>query len=308
MKNWIRQGDRVEGFPTIHIVSDGAGTTAVTAARAAAANYSVTNPTIELLPDVSDAEMVTRELTEHLEHHRKYYGVEPFILFYTSAGKEISAAIDKFGEDNEEVIVVDILRAPTQALVQATGIVPHAKAGALRALNDTYFKRIEAIEFTIAHDDGCMPEELTVADIVLIGVSRTSKTPTSIYLSQQGYKVANVPLDPLTEPPSQLFDVEPSRIFGLMTVPEVLVDIRRRRLGEAGNIASSYADYEQVCRDLDKARALMRKLGCIVVRTDNRAIEETSQEILRYFTNLHPNEHFSAKTTPVSRISASEGA
>ena len=308
MKNWIRQGERVEGFPTIHIVSDGAGTTAVTAARAAAANYSVTNPTIELLPDVSDPQMVVSELSAHLDHHRTYYGIEPFIVFYTSAGKEISSAIDRFADDNEEVIAVDILRAPTQALIQATGIVPHAKAGALRALNDTYFKRIEAIEFTIAHDDGCLPEELTMADIVLVGVSRTSKTPTSIYLSQQGYKVANVPLDPLTEPPSQLFDVDSSRIFGLMTVPEVLVDIRRRRLGQASNVASSYADYEQVCRDLDKARALMRKLGCIVVRTDNRAIEETAQEILRYYTNLHPNEHFSAKgSIPGRRISAAEG-
>ncbi len=308
MKNWIRQGERVEGFPTLHIISDGAGTTAVTAARAAAANYSVTNPTIELLPDVSDADMVRRELEEHLAHHRTYYGIEPFIIFYTSAGKEISSVIDAFADANDEVIAVDILRAPTQALIQATGVVPHAKAGALRALNDTYFKRIEAIEFTIAHDDGCMPEELTKADIVLVGVSRTSKTPTSIYLSQQGYKVANVPLDPLTEPPSQLFDVEPSRIFGLMTVPEVLVDIRKRRLGEAGGVARSYADYEQVCRDLEKARALMRKLGCIVVRTDNRAIEETAQEILRYFTNLHPSERFSAKSVVAARmISASEG-
>lgn len=308
MKNWIRQGDRVEGFPTIHIISDGAGTTAVTAARAAAANYSVTNPTIELLPDVSDPKMVVDELTAHLDHHRTFYGIEPFVVFFTSAGKEIANAIEKFADDNEEVIAVDILAAPTAALVKATGVVPHAKAGALRALNDTYFKRIEAIEFTIAHDDGCLPEELVNADIVLVGVSRTSKTPTSIYLSQQGYKVANVPLDPMTKPPSQLFDVEPSRIFGLMTVPEVLVDIRKRRLGNASGVAGSYADYEQVCRDLDEARALMRKLGCIIVRTDNRAIEETAQEILRYYTNMHPSEQFSAKSaTNARRIVALDG-
>ena len=306
MRKWIRQGDRVEGFPTIHIVSDGAGTTAVTAARAAAANYSVTNPTIELLADVSDADMVAAELEAHLEHHRTCYGIEPFIVFFTSAGKDISNAINAFADKNDEVIAVDILQGPTQALIQATGVVPHAKAGALRALNDTYFKRIEAIEFTIAHDDGCMPEELTKADIVLVGVSRTSKTPTSIYLSQQGYKVANVPLDPMTEPPAELFDVDPSRIFGLMTVPEVLVDIRRRRLGDANSVASSYADYEQVCRDLEKARALMRKLGCIVIRTDNRAIEETAQEILRYFTNLHPSDNFSAKSVSADASLASK--
>ena len=96
-----------------------------------------------------------------------------------------------------------------------------------------YFKRIEAIEFTIAHDDGRNPQELSQADIVLLGVSRSSKTPTSIYLAQQGYKVSNIPLDPTTEPPRELLDVERTRLFGLMTTAEVLIGIRQRRLGEA---------------------------------------------------------------------------
>lgn len=288
MRKWIRQGDRVEGFPTIHIVSDGAGTTAVTAARAAAANYSVTNPTIELLADVSDADMVAAELEAHLEHHRTYYGIEPFIVFFTSAGKDISNAINAFADKNDEVIAVDILQGPTQALIQATGVVPHAKAGALRALNDTYFKRIEAIEFTIAHDDGRNPQEMNQADIVLLGVSRSSKTPTSIYLAQQGYKVSNIPLDPSTEPPHEIFDVDSTRIFGLMTTPEVLVGIRQRRLGNAAVVASKYADPEYVYEDLDRARKLMRKLGCIVIHTENRAVEETAQEILRFYERMHP--------------------
>ena len=144
-----------------------------------------------------------------------------------------------------------------------------------------YFKRIEAIEFTIAHDDGRNPQELSQADIVLLGVSRSSKTPTSIYLAQQGYKVSNIPLDPTTEPPRELLDVERTRLFGLMTTAEVLIGIRQRRLGNASVVASSYADPE-------KARALMRKLGCIVIHTENRAVEETAQEILRYYERAHP--------------------
>ncbi|MGN0037664.1 MAG: pyruvate, water dikinase regulatory protein [Coriobacteriales bacterium] len=295
MRRWIRQGDRVEGFPTIHILSDGAGSTAVTVAKAAAAAFGITNPTIELLSDVTDPDDVRCELQEHLDYHRSRYELEPFVLFYTTSSRLVAFEARDFAARNPQVWAVDVLETAVKTLIDVTGTKPTAKAGTLRALNDKYFERIEAIEFTIAHDDGCRPEELTAADIVLIGVSRTSKTPLSIYLSQQGYKVANVPLDPLSTPPKQIYEVDPSRLFGLMTVPEVLVDIRKRRLGNASEVASSYADYEQVCRDLEQARTLMRRLGCIVVRTDNRAIEETAQEILRYYTNAHPSENFSAR-------------
>ncbi len=282
MRSWIRQGDRVDGFPTVHILSDGAGNTAMAVAKAAAAAFGIINPTLELLADVSSAADVREELQEHLDYHRMRYGMEPFVLFYTTSSREMAFEVRDFAAANDQVYAVDVLEQAVRTLVDVTGTKPTAKSGTLRALNDQYFKRIEAIEFTIAHDDGCRPEDLTQADIVLIGVSRTSKTPLSIYLSQQGYKV-------------QIYEVEPSRLFGLMTVPEVLVDIRRRRLGDAQGVASSYADYEQVCRDLEKSRTLMRRLGCIVVRTDNRAIEETAQEILRYYTNMHPSESFSAR-------------
>ena len=129
---------------------------------------------------------------------------------------------------------------------------------------------------------------MTQADIVLLGVSRSSKTPTSIYLAQQGYKVSNIPLDPSTEPPKEVFEVDRTRLFGLMTTPDVLIGIRQRRLGNAAVVASKYADPEYVYEDLDKARALMRKLGAIVVHTENRAVEETAQEILRYYERVHP--------------------
>ena len=144
------------------------------------------------------------------------------------------------------------------------------------------------MEFTISHDDGRNPQDLTEADIVLLGVSRSSKTPLSIYLSQLGYKVANVPLDFQSTPPKEIYDVDPTRLFGLIISAELLANIRKKRLGNAIGVAASYADLECVYEDLEKARALMRKLGCITVRTDNRAIEETAQEILRYYENTHP--------------------
>ena len=172
------------------------------------------------------------------------------------------------------------------------------KRQGLHVADQYYFRRIEAIEFTIAHDDGQNPEDLTKADIVLLGVSRSSKTPLSIYLAQQGLRVANVPLDPTTEPPSQIYDVDRTRLFGLMITPEVLLDIRRKRIkkaaGKAGGgqfamLAKNYADPEYIYRDLEASRALMRRLGCIVVHTEGRAVEETAQEILRYYERSHPS-------------------
>ena len=118
--------------------------------------------------------------------------------------------------------------------------------------------------------------------------SRSSKTPTSIYLAQQGYKVSNIPLDPSTEPPKEVYEVDRTRLFGLMTTADVLVGIRQRRLGNAAVAASQYADPEYVYEDLERARALMRKLGAIVIHTENRAVEETAQEILRYYERAHP--------------------
>ncbi|MDR2036042.1 MAG: kinase/pyrophosphorylase, partial [Coriobacteriales bacterium] len=126
------------------------------------------------------------------------------------------------------------------------------------------------------------------ADIVLIGSSRTSKTPLSIYLATQGYKVANVPLAPGTDPPKELFWVEQSNLFGLTSQPELLARIRLKRLGNAQSVAGNYASIDYVQEDLEESRILMRQLGCIVIRTDNRAIEEAAAEILHFYTTAHP--------------------
>ena len=209
-------------------------------------------------------------------------------MFYTLVDRSLSSQLAEYARDRDDIVAVDLVTDAISAISQMTGREPSTKPGGLHVADQYYFRRIEAIEFTIAHDDGRNPQELRQADIVLLGVSRSSKTPTSIYLSQQGYKVANIPLDPSTAPPKELFDVERTRLFGLMTTAEVLVGIRQRRLGNAVGVASRYADPEFVYRDLEEARALMRKLGCIVVHTENRAVEETAQEILRYYERAHP--------------------
>lgn len=288
MRSWITQGTTSEKLPTIHVVSDSIGATAQTIARAAAACFDCYDPAIEILPRVTSCENMIEELDEHVAFHRKR-GTRPFVLFYTLVNPCMRARIETYVQEHDDLIIgVDLMSDALDALAQATGREPAPEPGRLHSVNEHYFHRIEAMEFTISHDDGRNPQDLTEADIVLIGVSRSSKTPLSMYLSQLGYKVANVPLDPQTTPPKELYDVDSQRLFGLIISPEILADIRKRRLGNASNVAASYADLECVYQDLEKARAFMRKLGCIVIRTDNRAIEETAQEILRYYKSAHP--------------------
>jgi regulator of PEP synthase PpsR (kinase-PPPase family) len=149
-------------------------------------------------------------------------------------------------------------------------------------IDDEYYNRVQAMEYAVKHDDGNRPVGLIHADVVLVGISRTSKTPISIYLGYRGVRVANIPLALEVEPPSQLFDVDPRRVFGLVTTPEVLKKVRTARLKEFGTAVPGYADSEQIERELEMSRQLMRRLGCVVVNTADRAIEDVAHEIISY--------------------------
>lgn len=275
-------------FPTIHVISDSVGLTAQAVARAAAAQFGITNPVIEVMPKARTFDEIRSFIEDRSARHLQQTGDNRVLVFYTLVDAALSQRLAEYAAAHTNVVAVDLMTAALDALADMTDIAPSTKPGGLHVADQYYFRRIEAIEFTIDHDDGRNPHELTQADIVLLGVSRSSKTPTSIYLAQQGYKVANIPLDPVTDPPVQVYDVDRTRLFGLMTTPDVLVGIRQRRLGRARGVAATYADPEFVHDDLEKARTLMRKLGCIVVHTENRAVEETAQEILRYYEQVHP--------------------
>ncbi len=276
-------------LPTIHVISDSVGLTGQAVARAASSQFGVPNPRLEILPKVNSFNDVETFLDKHTALHKEEYGDGRMLVFYTLVNTEIAAALKDYVVKHPHIIAVDLIGDAIAAIAEFSGSTPSTKPGGLHVADRHYFKRIAALEFAIDHDDGRAPYDLTKADIVIIGVSRTSKTPLSIYLAQEGFKVANIPLDPNTDPPIELFDVDPKRIFGLMTKPEVLVGIRKRRLGNAAAVASEYAKPEYVYQDLEKARALMRKLGSIVIHTENRAVEETAQEILRYYELAYPD-------------------
>ena len=279
-------------LPTIHVMSDSMGITARAIARAAAVQFGVSEPCIELISKVKTLDEIVAFFEDHRQYHVNSLGKPDILVFYTLVDRGLARSFAEYAASSDYITAVDVLTPSIDALEKVTGVCPSSTAGMLHVADQNYFQRIEAQEFTIEHDDGRNAQDLPSADIVLIGVSRTSKTPLSIYLSQQGLKVANVPLDPQSEPPKEIWDVDRTRLFGLMTTVDVLRDIRKRRIGTgvALAVAGQYADEEYIYRDLDSARALMRKLNCIVIRTDGRAVEETAQEILRYYERWHPVE------------------
>jgi len=261
------------GEITVYILSDSLGETADQVAKAALTQFDGDVFHVVRLPKVS-----TRGQLQGLVAGACHDGG---VFLYTLAAPKLRDEMQRIATQLG-VVAVDILGPAVTALETVSQVSPAWEAGLTRLTDRGYFERIEALEFAVKHDDGRNTELLHEAEIVLVGVSRTSKTPLSMYLAFKGYRVANIPLSIEMEPPPQLFEVDNRRIFGLVTDPELLVEIRKQRLVELGGYARRYADMDAVQRELDEARALMRRLGCIVIKTGGRAIEETAQEILRY--------------------------
>ena len=176
----------------------------------------------------------------------------------------------------------DLLGHPIEAVAKVSGQAARMTPRARPPLNDAYFKRMSAIEFAVKYDDG-VPAGLHEADIVLVGVSRTSKTPLSIYLGYLGYKSANVPVVKSIEPPKELFEIPPAKIVGLTIDPNRLAEIRRARVRTMGGGARNrqYAELMEIYEELEQASKLHRRLGCPVIDISELSIEETAHRILR---------------------------
>ena len=176
---------------------------------------------------------------------------------------------------------LDLITPLLMRLAEFFGRSPRETPGLLHGVDEEYFRRIEALEFTVKNDDGQEVRYLTQADIVLVGVSRTSKTPLSIYLAHRGWKVANVPLVKGIEPPSELFQVDPGRIAGLVIDPQRLVEMSAARLRHlVQDPRAAYADYEKIEEELQYARAFFRRHGWVVVDVSGKAVEESANEVL----------------------------
>jgi regulator of PEP synthase PpsR (kinase-PPPase family) len=176
----------------------------------------------------------------------------------------------------------DLLGHPIESIAKVSGMAAKMKPGARPPLNSAYFKRMEAIEFAVKYDDG-VGSGLDAADIVLVGVSRTSKTPLSIYLGYLGQKAANVPVVKGIEPPAELFTIDQLKIVGLTIDAERLAEIRTSRLRSLGGTGQSrrYAELLEIYDELEQAEALHRRLGCPVIDVTGLSIEETAHRVVR---------------------------
>lgn len=258
---------------TLHILSDAIGETGESVARAISSQF----PDVRFHINRSAMIRSVDELREIVESH---LGDTTYLFVYTFAQGALHDEMDELVKRG--AVGIDLLGSMVSRIERITGKQASGQIGALRRTDKKYFDRIDAMEYAVSHDDGRHPEGLVHADVVLIGVSRTSKTPLSMYLAYRGLRTANIPLTPGTTPPDELFDVDPRRVYGLITSADLLVTIRTARMREIGTCVPEYATREYIERELEDARAVMRKIGCIVLSTASRAIEEVAQELMRY--------------------------
>ncbi len=265
---------------TIYTMSDSTGQTAETLSKAAIRQFKDTAPDLRHtpLPRITRPEQIHKML-EILGQNG------PCMIAYTLSVPSLKELLQERAEALG-IPVVDLLNPLIQTISNELDIAPPRREdGILRELDEEYYRRIESVEFAIRFDDGKDPKGLELADIILVGVSRTSKTPTCMFLAQNyAKKVANNPILFEHEPPPEIYDYK-EKAIGLIVRPEVLLEIRQARVKSLGlPINATYAQPEQIEKELAYARDIMQKLACPVVDVSHKAIEETASEImhLRY--------------------------
>ncbi len=258
----------------IHVIADSTGDTAARVARAARAQYADREIRITRHPRISSTAMLRRV-------------VEPLaglsstvVVFSTLVDEELRFELDRLCTD-AGLAHADLLEPAVSALQRAIGEAPSRTVREV-GVGEDYFMRIQAMEFSIANDDGKLTSPLSAADIVLIGVSRTGKTPLSMYLGYLGYKTTNIPLVPGIPAPQALYDVDRWKIVGLTIDPQRLQQIRHRRIrsmGAAGG-KDGYAELAKIYDELDEVSQIQRRLGCPVIDTTAIALEEAAVRVI----------------------------
>jgi len=260
-------------LPTIYVLSDSIGETAEMVARATASQFDSGNFEIIRIPYISSVEQIEEVLRAAAQK-------PACIICHTLVSIELQDAFASLAK-NYHIPTIDIMGPMIRAVQKVTNLTPKLKPGLVHKLDQDYFRRVEAVEFAVKYDDGKNPAGLIKADIVLVGVSRTSKTPLSMYLAHKKIKVANVPMVPEVPPPEELFKVPPERIVGLIINTMKLNEIRRERLKTMGlDSDANYANTDRIEEELEYAKRIMRKIGCPVIDVSNKAIEETANKIL----------------------------
>lgn len=258
--------------PVIYVVSDSVGETAELVTKAAISQFNGSNIVIKRFPYVEDKENIDEVIS--------LVKLDKGMIAFTLVKPDIREYMIQRSSE-EEIYACDLIGPLMDQIQKLSGKTPLFEPGLVRKLDEDYFRKVEAIEFAVKYDDGRDPRGILKADIVLVGVSRTSKTPLSQYLAHKRLKVANVPLVPEVDPPEELFKVPIEKCFGLKISPEKLNNIRRERLISLGlNDKASYANIDRIKEEITYFQKIVDRIGCTVIDVTNKAVEETANDIL----------------------------
>ncbi len=256
----------------LHLVSDSTGETLINVARAAAAQYEGVSAIEHVYPLVRSAAQLDRVISE--------IQAAPGLVLYTLVGGDLGERLEEAARGSGSPCL-SVLQPVHDLLQSYLGAQKAARPGAQHMLNAEYFKRIDAMNFTLAHDDGNLPADLEEADVILLGVSRTSKTPTAVYLANRGLKTTNLPLVPGMPLPPALEGVRKPLVVGLFASPERIVQIRQNRLLSLNADDSSlYVDRSAVAEEITASRRLFVKNRWPTIDVTRRSIEETAAAIV----------------------------
>lgn len=257
----------------IYVLSDSVGETAELVMKAGLSQFKNGDYKIQRVPYVEDKETIDEFLLQAK--------LNSSLVGFTLINPDLRAYLNQRSQEID-IEAIDIMGPIMDSMERVFSDQPRLEAGLVHKLDEDYFKKIEAIEFAVKYDDGRDPRGITRADIVLIGVSRTSKTPLSQFLAHKRYKVANVPIVPEVDPPEELMMVDPKKCIGLRISSEKLNGIRKERLKALGlGDQATYANVKRIEEELAFFNDVVGKIGCPVIDVSHKAVEETANLIIR---------------------------
>ncbi|MBM7623190.1 pyruvate, water dikinase regulatory protein [Sporohalobacter salinus] len=263
---------------TVFIVSDSIGETAETVVSAVASQFGTDQIELKKFTNVTSIAKLSEIISRAKD--RKV------IIAYTIVLPELCEYLEETAQ-TAGIPTIDIIGPIMSKFSELLGQKPELEPGLNRKLDQEYFERISCIDYAIRCDDGKDLRKLEEADVVIIGVSRTSKTPLSMYLAHQGYKAANIPLVPEVNVPQELYDLPSKKLIGLTIDPTILRNIREERLHSMKfKKQADYATTDRILEELDFAEEIMKSLGCMIINVTNKSIEETANRILSERSDL----------------------
>lgn len=257
---------------SIYVISGGKGLAGNNMVQSLLIQYPNNNVPVIIIPDITTEPQLVRVVAQ--------VKAENGLIVHTMVNRKLRQILNELCNENK-VQCIDYMGELADYLDERLNIQSLQYPGLYREINQEYFDRIDAIEFTLSHDDGLSPERLHKAEIVLTGVSRSGKTPLSVYLAMYGWKVANIPLVYGIDPPSELFEIDSNRVFGLNISPSQLIAHRMKRLISINNTENTgYVDERQVVLEIRNANFIFEKGGFTVLNVTNKPVETTANEIL----------------------------